>query len=284
MNDPVVRLAARGDAVTASGAFVAGGVPGDHVTPDGALVRGPHHQAPACKHFGKCGGCQLQHVDDVAYADFLVERITSALHAQGLDVPEMRTPILSPAGARRRVSLKAFRQGKRITLGFSEAGSHKLVDLQQCPVMHPTLHALIGPVRILLASLMKDRRPAEVRMTLADQGVDLMISGGAAEGLEATEALADFAAKHKLARLSLDEGYGPQIRWEPDHVTIMLSGVAVGLPEGAFLQATADGETALVAAVRSIVGDAAEVADLFAGLGTFTFAVPGRVSCGGRRA
>ena len=56
-----------------------------------------------------------------------------------------------------------------------------------------------------------------------------------------------------------------------------LGGVAVGLPEGAFLQATADGQAALQAAVRDAVGDVARSADLFAGLGTFAFDLPGQV-------
>jgi 23S rRNA (uracil1939-C5)-methyltransferase len=47
----------------------------------------------------------------------------------------------------------------------------------------------------------------------------------------------------------------------------------VGFPPGSFLQATEDGEAALVEAVREAVGDAKRVADLFAGLGTFALAV-----------
>jgi 23S rRNA (uracil1939-C5)-methyltransferase len=49
------------------------------------------------------------------------------------------------------------------------------------------------------------------------------------------------------------------------------------LPEGSFLQATSEGEAALVAAVKQIVSGASEVADLFAGLGTFAFAVGGNI-------
>ena len=138
--------------------------------------------------------------------------------------------------------------------------------------MHPALFALIKSLRGLVATLVRDKRGADVRMTLADQGVDLTIAGVVVEGLAATEALTDFAARHSLARLSIDEGYGASSRWEPEPVTVTPGGVAVLMPEGAFLQATADGEAALVAAVRSIIGDAASVADLFAGLGTFTFA------------
>ncbi|HEY0325697.1 MAG TPA: class I SAM-dependent RNA methyltransferase, partial [Allosphingosinicella sp.] len=114
-------------------------------------------------------------------------------------------------------------------------------------------------------------------LTLADRGADVLIEGGSADTLEAAEAVTAFAAEHGLAQLSLDDGYGPQTLWEPDPVTVPLSGIAVPLPHGAFLQATADGEAALVEGVRAAVGEAATVADLFAGLGTFALAMPGRV-------
>ena len=60
-----------------------------------------------------------------------------------------------------------------------------------------------------------------------------------------------FAQEHRLARLALDDGYGAQTMWEPEPVTITLSGTPVALPHGAFLQATAEGEAALVEAVRA---------------------------------
>src|SRR5205085_1773253 len=91
------------------------------------------------------------------------------------------------------------------------------------------------------------------------------------------EALTDFAQTHRLARLAIDDGYGPQTRWEPEPVTVTLGGVPVPLPPGAFLQATAEGEAALVAAVREAVAGAPIVADLFAGLGTFALSLDGRI-------
>ncbi len=50
---------------------------------------------------------------------------------------------------------------------------------------------------------------------------------------------------------------------------LRFDGIAVELPPGAFLQATAEGEAALRAAVTEAVGEARRVADLFAGCGTF---------------
>ena len=274
----ILRLAARGDGVTADGRYVAHTAPGDLVAADGSVTRGPHHIDPACRHFPDCGGCQLQHVDDASLAPFLVDRIGSALAAQGIETIALRPPHVSPAHSRRRASLRAERRGKQVLIGFNAAKSNRVIDLGHCPVLDPALEALIKPLRALLATLVPDRRSANVRLTLADQGVDLLLSGVEADGLAATEALTRFAQSYKLARLSLDEGFGPAARWEPEPVTVTLGGVPVALPEGAFLQATADGEAALVAAVKEATQGAGKIADLFAGLGTFALALDGQVT------
>ena len=274
---PIVRIAARGDGVTSDGQFVALAAPGDMVDADGTIHPGPHHAIPPCRHFPACGGCQLQHLDDVVFADFLGDRIAGALHSHGIDTPDMRPAMISPPRSRRRVSLRAERKGRRVILGFNEAASHRIIDLRQCEIMAPALFALVEPLRGLMATLVPDRRAAAVQMTLVDQGVDLLIEKVEANGLDAAERLTGFAEAHGLARLSIDQGFGPEARWEPEAVTATLGGVPVSFPVGAFLQATADGEAALVAAVREAVGEAEVVADLFAGLGTFSRALGRRV-------
>jgi 23S rRNA (uracil1939-C5)-methyltransferase len=274
MTDPIISIAARGEGRTASGRFVPLAVPGDWLDEADELHHGPNYQTPPCRHFGSCGGCQLQHVGDAAYADWMVERISGALAGQGLPVPDIRSPHLSPSHSRRRASLKAQRLGKSILLGFSEGGSHRLVDLRECPVLAPELWAMIGPLRALLQQLLPPRGTGAVQLVLADQGVDVLISGVRAETLAAHEAMGDFARDQRLARLSIDQGDGPETQWEPEPATITLGGLPVGLPHNAFLQATADGEAALVAAVAEVTTGAASIADLFAGLGTFALAQP----------
>jgi 23S rRNA (uracil1939-C5)-methyltransferase len=74
----------------------------------------------------------------------------------------------------------------------------------------------------------------------------------------------------------LDQGFGAEAFWEPEPVTVTLSGVTVPCPSGAFLQATRDGEQALVAATTDWLGGDGRLVDLFAGLGTFTFALASR--------
>lgn len=265
----IIRLAGRGDGVTDDGRHIPLTAPGDSIDDYGLIARGVHYRDPPCRHFPVCGGCQLQHVDDAAYGTFIVERITGALQAQGVEVPEMASPHLSAPYTRRRASLRAERISKRVVIGFNEGASHTIVDMRECHVIAPELFALVDPLRALLLKLLRDRRPAGVRMTLGDQGVDLALDKVTVEGLAADEELTAFAACHDLARLTLDDGYGPQTRWEPRPVSVTFDKVAVPLPPGGFLQATADGEAALLAAVRGIVGEAGAVADLFAGLGTF---------------
>jgi len=269
----VLRVAARGDGVTADGRHVPLAAPGDTVRADGSVTPGPHHQQPPCRHFPECGGCQLQHLDDIAWGRFIVDRVAGALAAQGLKA-EIRSPALSPPNTRRRATLHAERRGRQIHLGFNEQNSHRLIDIEECWILAPELFALVAPLRGLLAALLPGTRRVNVHLAQADQGADVLINGMEAEGLAAAEALTAFASRHRLARLSLDEGLGATARWEPDPVTVTLGGVPVPLPPGNFLQATPEGEAALVATVREIVGGAGTVADLFAGLGTFTFALP----------
>ena len=282
----IVRLAARGDGVTASGRFFPLTAPGDLIDAAGEIVPGPHHQVPPCRHFPECGGCQMQQVDDQAFGTYLAERVAHGLAAQGLDGTEIRAPHISPPNSRRRASLRAERRGGQIVLGFNAEASHRIIDMRECYVLRPELFALVDPLRRLMKTLLSPRGDGGVRLTLADQGADVLLERVDVDTLEAAEALGAFAEQHRLARLALDDGYGPQTRWEPDPVTITLGGVPVPLPHAAFLQATEEGEGALISAVREAVGDARIVADLFAGLGTFALALEGKVLAveGGRDA
>ncbi len=276
MSVAIIRLAARGEGVTADGRFVPLTAPGDLIAADGAITPGPHHVTPPCRHFPQCGGCQLQNIDDAAFADFLNERVSGALGAQGIAAPEIRAPHISPPRSRRRASLRIERRGGSVQIGFNQEGSHRIVDMRECHILRPELFTLVQPLRTLMLKRMSPRGNGNVRLTLADRGVDMLLEGVSAEGLEATEALIAFASEHGLARLAIDDGYGPITVWEPEPVTITLGGIAVPLPHDAFLQATEDGQAILVAAVREAVGGAQLVADLFAGLGTFALAMPGK--------
>lgn len=270
--EPILRVAAKGDGVTASGRHVALAAPGDQVLADGTVLPGPHHATPPCRHFPECGGCQLQHLDEESLALFVAERVANAASGQGLVPERVAPPHLSPPCSRRRATLHAATVGGKVAVGFREQGSHRIVDMRECHVLRPELFALVDPLRKLLARQGK-RVAADLELTLAEQGVDLAIKGLTVEGLAATEAMLDFAQAHGLARLTIDQGYGAEAMWEPQPVSVALAGVSVPLPPGAFLQATADGEAALAEAACEWLAGGTALADLFSGLGTFAFAL-----------
>ena len=287
--EEIIRIAAKGDGITASGRFAWGAAPGDLLLADGSLEPGPHHVVPPCRHFGHCGGCQLQQLDEQTLAQFVSARVANASAAQELGPELIVPPHLSPPGSRRRAALRAESSQGRVVIGYREAKSHRLVELVECPVMLPEFVVLLTPLRQLLIALgtgkgkgkgkhTHAKLAADIDLALTEQGVDLAIKGVAVESLAATEAMLDFARGHGLARLTLDQGYGSEALWEPEPVTVLLAGVSVPFPPGSFLQATLDGEQALSAAVCEWLTGAGSVADLFAGLGTFAFALAGQGS------
>lgn len=270
----IIRIAAKGDGITADGEYHSGTAPGDQIMPDGRVLPGPHRVAPPCRHFRECGGCQLQHLDEASLRQFVTDRVVLATKSQNLQPETLLPTHLSPSQSRRRASIHAILAGKKVVMGYNHHRSRKLFDLHKCPVLRPELFALIKPLRAYLTNN-RPRALLEISLTLTDQGVDCAISGLDMEGLTATESLLDFAKAHSLARLTLDQGFGPENFYEPQPVTVGLSEVATPFPCGAFLQPTQDGEAILTSDALAMLEGCGPIADLFAGLGTFSFALAG---------
>jgi 23S rRNA (uracil1939-C5)-methyltransferase len=233
---------------------------------------GRARRAAPCRHFGRCGGCALQHVDDWLYAEWKRGRVVEALRQQGLDEVSVAPLIRTAAGGRRRITLTARMAKGGAVLGFHAHESHDIVDLRECPVMLPALAALLAPLRQMLAQELPAGAQAEVTAIATATGVDLLLRAGHAPGRESRAALAAFAAAQKLARLSWQSG-----KEEPEPIALYrqpqlrFGDVAADPPPGAFLQASAEAERAMVELVAGAADKAKRVADLYAGCGTFTF-------------
>lgn len=244
------------------------------------LAEAPGRAEPPCPHAGLCGGCALQHMDDATYAAWKTELLTATLERAGLAGPEVRlNPLVrTPPGGRRRAVLTAVRRGRRLWLGFNERASHRLVDVETCPVLAPALVALLAPLRAVLAEILADGQQIDVALTLLDDGPDLVLEGLPEPKLPQLEILAAFAETQDLARLSYRTKPGgdalPIARRRTGLVGF--GGVTVSPAPGAFLQASREGEAALVAAALAGCDGAESVADLFAGSGTIGFPLAAR--------
>jgi 23S rRNA (uracil1939-C5)-methyltransferase len=227
------------------------------------LASSPDRVAPRCPHFGRCGGCAMQHLDEPRYHGWKRAIVAEALSRRGLDPAPVAEPIRIPAASRRRAALTALKRGGAVTVGFSERGGHRIVAIGPCPVLTPGIVALLPGLRRLMQEVM-DHKQASVGVTLTDFGLDLVIDGAGTLNLKRRTRLAQFAAEAKLARVTWDGD--PVAQHRP--VTVTFDGVSVALPPGGFLQPSREGEAALTGVVVEAVGGARRVADLFAGCGT----------------
>jgi len=248
--------------------------PGDRLLltiQDGEIVNsrrtadGPDRRTPVCSHFGECGGCALQHVDDVEYSTWMHKRVTQALALHGLYV-KVDPPIRIPPGTRRRARLGVRSTAKGVVLGFKAKRSHWLVDVTECPVVHTEIVALLPQLRTVLSYCLEVGGGAEVSVAIVDSGLDVAVDTSSVLDLAKRERLAEFAASSKLARLT----------WAGELVVqrclpyVVFAEIAVYFPTGAFLQPTETVEMILTEFVVTVLNFATTVADLFAGCGTFS--------------
>lgn len=210
----------------------------------------------------------MQHVDDRTYRTWKRDLIDAALKRRGLtgiDIADMRT---SPPGSRRRARFAARRLRDRTVLGFNAARQAHIEHLHACTVLRPAIVATLPLLAEVLEELLHPGARLDVQVTDTDSGLDVWLVGGNFTGAKQREALAQLAEKLDLARLSV--GDEPETLVERRPPQCHFAGIAVDLPAGAFLQATGEGETALTGVITEAMGDAGDIADLYAGLGTFS--------------
>lgn len=220
---------------------------------------------PPCPHFGTCGGCTLQQASDDFLADWKGEVIARALAARGL-ASEIRPTDTSPARSRRRAVFTGRRTRKTTVVGFHARRSEALVPIETCLVVRPALMASLPALHRLTALCASRSGHVRFTVTAGPAGLDIAIEGGRPLDPALQSALAAEAEAADLARLSLGTDVAA-LRRPPFQI---MGAARVVPPPGAFLQATAEGEAALVAGVRTAVGRARRIADLFAGCGTFS--------------
>jgi 23S rRNA (uracil1939-C5)-methyltransferase len=231
------------------------------------LEPNPERVAPICPHFGVCGGCALQHLEASAYLAWKRELVVTALRSRGLDA-EVDAVRPVPVGSRRRTALALGRGKEGLALGYRRARSHELIDVDICPILSPRIVARLPKLKQALGTLLGGKREARVSLTETEGGLDIVLEG-VRPSPAALGAFAGKAASLGVARLTVDgESIGSVAAPQID-----LSGADVRLPPGAFLQASREAEATLAELVRHGAQGAKGLADLFAGLGTFTFAL-----------
>ncbi|WP_299422081.1 class I SAM-dependent RNA methyltransferase [uncultured Shimia sp.] len=270
----IQRLGLHGDGIadgpiyaplTLPGETVEGEIDGTRLTNMRVVTPSEHRVKAPCRHFKSCGGCQLQHASDAFLADWKVEVVRQALAAQGLET-DLRQILTSPPKSRRRAVFSARRTKKAALVGFHARASDVIVEIPDCQLLHPDLL----PAREVILQLCQiaSSRKGEISatVTLSDAGLDMAVVGGKPLDGPLLARLAQEVERFKLARLTWD-GEVVATRAVPAQ---SFGAASVVPPPGAFLQATQQGEAALLHAVKEAITQGDSGIDLFAGCGTFT--------------
>jgi len=281
----VLRIGGQGDGVcqTASGdsLFAPFVLPGETVRLDAQGERGELLEVlsasseriePVCPHFTVCGGCALQHWDHAPYLAWKQDKVAQALSREGLQA-EMAPPFATGPGTRRRVALHA-RKGERghVRLGYKERRSWSLVEIEVCPITDPRLVAAFPALRKLAAPFLEHPKSAPtLHVTLTGTGLDVDVTGVERKsgGLSADAQMraARVAEQFDFARVTM----GGEVIYMARQPMVRLGPATAALPLGGFLQAVPAAEAAMADFAVEAMQGAHRIADLFCGLGTFTF-------------
>ena len=243
------------------------------------LKPGDARVTASCRHFTQCGGCALQHLSDPFVADWKRQQIIDALAHRGLHDAPVRPTVTMPPASRRRAAFTAEYGAGGIQIGFHGRMSKRLVPISECTLLDKRIVQALPGLAQMLAPLLRAGQSARLLVTQTATGLDVDVQIGSDKksepNLRLRTLLAASADRLDLARLS----WNGVILLERRKPQIIMGGTPVCPPPGAFLQASSEGEAALIALVLEALGaktlgaKGARILDLFAGCGTFTFPV-----------
>lgn len=236
----------------------------------------PERVAPRCPHFGICGGCQQQHA-----SVSLQQRSKSAALAR-LMKHEVNEVIASqPWGYRRRARLSLNWQPKtqRLEMGFRKAGDNTIVNINCCPVLVPSLEALLKPLRDCLSTLSALRTLGHVELVEADNGPIIVLRHTAPLSAADKEKLERFSHSHHLALyLAPQSEILERLRGELPYYRV--DGLKLTFSPRDFIQVNDGVNQQMVARAMEWLdiqpGD--RILDLFCGMGNFTLPLARRAA------
>jgi len=280
--------------------FVEGGCPGDTVE---AAITEEHHRflkariesvleasadrvQPLCPYFGACGGCQWQHVGYEAQLTAKRRAIQDALTRIGREEsPRVAAVAASPDqyGYRNKIELSVVHTPKGPSLGFLRHGTNEVVPIDECLLLPKAARraprALTGALRYLASRT--DAAPERVAIRVASDGgieVDVWTAPGSFPRSLAAKILKDAVGAETVTRVIAK---GEKDARRASRVEVLsgpgawrerLGGYRYVVSAPSFFQVnTRAAEILQVAAVTAASIDATStVADLYAGVGTFT--------------
>jgi len=241
----------------------------------------------------RCGGCCYRQMAPEAYREMKEKKVRAILDAGlGENSYNWQTPVFLPDGTRRRAAMAFAYVGGRLQLGFNRSRSAEIVDCSYCSALTSRLNALLPGLRLFLEKFCalksvvrtKKHKNENFAMTKGDlliletdNGVDILLETENDLNLDQRLAVFDYVNsgdQNDVIRFSYRRRSNDTPEPVAEKLKPMLHTAAADIypAAGTFLQASKLGEETLVGLVCSYLsGVSGEIADLFCGIGTFSY-------------
>ena len=239
---------------------------------------------PACRHFGVCGGCSMQHLEPSAQAAVKQRVLEDALWHIGRLRPEMLYPAIhGPAWGyrlRARLAVRWVEKKGSVLVGFHEKRSSFVADMDSCEVLPPEISALLPKLRRLIFGLsLRDRLP-QIEVAVGDAAPVLVLRILQALSAADEAELRAFAQAEGVV-LYLQTGgpdtISPFYPQAPPPLSYGLPecGVALQFGPSDFTQVNQHINRMLVRRAMGLLQPSAgeRIADMFCGIGNFTLPI-----------
>ncbi|MGB9409223.1 MAG: 23S rRNA (uracil(1939)-C(5))-methyltransferase RlmD [Terracidiphilus sp.] len=235
----------------------------------------PERIAPACPHFGVCGGCHYQHTDYATQLAFKRAILRETLERGGVVVP-VEIAVLSgkPWAYRNRIRVALDAAG---TIGYRGRRSHAVVPIRECPIAAPLLVEAALATGETLHQLSWALSPTEISLFCNSDETALLATIFTASSAkqrfdELTQALHERIPALTGAELVVEGRPGQQqstvAQWGATSLAYHAADFDYRVDHGAFFQVSRWLVDALVERVTA--GQQGALAwDLFAGVGLF---------------
>ena len=256
------------------------------------VVPSPHRVSPVCSLFGKCGGCNWQHIEYssqlAAKREIFIDTLWRGARVDGGLVEDV-VPSPQQYGYRSRVQFKLHVSNGRIQIGFFRPGSHYVEDAPQgCPIAMPVINEVLQRLRAVLESFPEPDMISQVNIDCSEQGVVAIVSYS---GKDSEMAFAFFESKRSelvlLTGLYLQAGRKTTLRkvYGDDLLAYSLPDhngkpCLLTFRPGGFSQVNVAQNRTLLDLVRRLAGFKGneKLLDLYCGNGNFSLPLASQVS------
>ncbi|WGE32368.1 23S rRNA (uracil(1939)-C(5))-methyltransferase RlmD [Actinobacillus genomosp. 2] len=232
-------------------------------------------QQPSCTLYGKCGGCQMQHIpldlQRETKQQALFQRLQK-LQSQPIDFQPMI--VGNDKSYRRRAKLSIALQNNQLAIGFRMQNSNQIIPLEHCEVLVELLSQLIKPLQSLFNTWQNKKTLGHIELVQADNTIAMLVRNVGQLHPQDSQNLQQFAEQYSLSLFVMTaENDIVQLSGEAPYYQI--HGVKLGFSIRDFIQVNGKLNEKMVDKALEWLNLSAQdrVLDLFCGMGNFTLPI-----------